>query len=542
MARHHLQRVLRICIGVALLPVVAGCGSDGVSPRENPQTTLPPFTNYTGPAPQTDDVQRFKLNVWDNLVPSNRCGSCHDVSQAPRFARSDDINLAYEIANTLVDLNDPSSSLLVTRVRNGHHCWLQNDDACGDVMTSYIQAWAGASAGSTTVELTAPIQRAPGASRTLPATAPVQFGPLHDLLTSRCATCHSPAASVPQSPLFANSDIDAAYAAARDRINIEVPSASRFVVRLRDEFHNCWSDCASNADDIESAIAYLVDSVPETSFDESLVTSMALGLFDGLLATTGSRHEANVIALYEFKTGAGNVAFDTSGVEPALNLTFNGTTSEADRWVGGWGINLATDDKWQGTTTTSRKLHQLITATGEYSLEAWVAPGNVSQDGPARIVTYAGSQNVRNFALGQTLYNYDFLNRATTTSDNGLPALSTADANQTLQATLQHVVLTFTPANGRVIYVNGTRTDDDDSAPGGSLADWDDTFALAVGREVDNTNGWQGQIRLLAIHNRARCPRNRCCGITKPASASDSCCCSTSRNTSASTMRTSSSR
>ncbi len=73
----------------------------------------------------------------------------------------------------------------------------------------------------------------------------------------------------------------------------------------------------------------------------------------------------------------------------------------------------------------------------------------------AHIVSYSGGTTARNFTLGQTMYNYDFFNRATTTDGNGDPALSTPTADEVLQATLQHVVATYSPVDGRRIYVNG---------------------------------------------------------------------------------------
>ena len=112
--------------------LLAACGSgSGAGTSENPVTAAPDSSNYTGPAPATDDVQAFKLHLWDNLVPNNRCGSCHNSDQDPRFVRSDDINLAYAAANTVVDLSDPGASLMVANVRGGHNCWLASDDACG---------------------------------------------------------------------------------------------------------------------------------------------------------------------------------------------------------------------------------------------------------------------------------------------------------------------------------------------------------------------------------------------------------------------------
>jgi hypothetical protein len=257
-------------------------------------------------------------------------------------------------------------------------------------------------------------------------------------------------------------------------------------------------NCAQDAALMQAGITAMANAIPPTVVDPNLVTSKALKLTDGIVASSGGRQEANVIALYEFKTGSGNTVFDTSGVEPAANLTLSGTYN----WVGGWGVAF-TSGKAQGSTTASKKLHDLIKATGEYSIEAWVAPGNVTQDGPSRIISYSGGVSSRNFTLGQTLYQYDFLNRTTNTDQNGEPRHSTSAADEDLQATLQHVVATYDPTNGRRIYVNGKFTDDVDAVPGGLLTDWDNTFALALASEVDNTNRWAGTIRLVAIHNRA---------------------------------------
>jgi hypothetical protein len=105
--------------------------------------------------------------------------------------------------------------------------------------------------------------------------------------------------------------------------------------------------------------------------------------------------------------------------------------------------------------------------------------------------------------MGQTLYNYDFLNRSTATGPNGTAALSTDDADERLQASLQHVVMTFDPVNGRRIYVNGEFTGDVDAQGGGTLGEWDNSFAFVLGNEVSNNRPWAGVLRLVAIHNRA---------------------------------------
>src|SRR5690606_37949497 len=86
------------------------------------------------------------------------------------------------------------------------------------------------------------------------------------------------------------------------------------------------------------------------------------------------------------------------------------------------------------------------------------------------------------------------------------PALLTNDADQDAQASLQHVVLTFDPVNGRRLYVNGNDTGDADPREGGSLATWDDTFSLVFGNETSNNRQWRGVLRFVAIHERALTP------------------------------------
>jgi hypothetical protein len=485
----------------ALAALLAGCGG-GAPTQQNPVTVAPGPAGYQGPPPASQDVQAFKLNVWDNLSNSSRCGGCHVAGgQSPEFVRGDDINLAYQAANTIVDLSDPARSRMVAKVSGGHHCWLASDSACADQLTVWIRNWAGATLGTAReIQLNPPPLRDVGATKSFPAGSGAFAATVHPLLLEYCSRCHSSAATIPQSPFFAESNPDVAYAAARPRINLDAPEESRLVLRLRNEFHNCWSDCQRDAAEMEAAIRAFADQVPLTQIDPSLVLSKALVLYDGTIASGGNRFDSALVALYEFKTGTGSVAYDTSGVEPALNLTISGDVS----WVGGWGVNVR-GGKLQGTTAASRKLHDLIAGSGEYSVEVWVAPANVVQEN-AYIVSYSGGTSARNFTLGQTMYNYDFLHRSSTTGANGMPQLSTPSASELLQATLQHVVATYDPAAGRRLYVNGALASNPDPEAGGNLADWNDTFALVLGNEVSGDRPWQGVIRFAAVHNRALSP------------------------------------
>ncbi|MGW8369682.1 MAG: LamG domain-containing protein, partial [Gammaproteobacteria bacterium] len=519
----HLFAWLRLTIGRASAVTLAaalavGCNSDsGPSTQQNPAGPQSASTGYTGPAPATADVQAFKINLYDNIRTENRCGSCHGVEggQSPMFARSDDVNLAYAAANSVVSLVDPESSQLVGKVGGGHNCWLTSDAACAEILTTWISNWAGETAGAAgrKIELEPPASiRDPGQSRNFPDDDGALFGTtvypvLSEAGRGNCGRCHSSGSAVQQSPFFAEEpagDPDAiatAYEAAKSKMNLDYPDSSRFVQRLRDESHNCWtSSCEADAAAISAAIASFAGTIQPTEVDADLITSKALTLFEGTVAAGGNRYEANQIALFEFKTGGGTMAFDTSGVDPAMNLTLSGNVA----WVGGWGLSFS-GGKAQATATASTKLRDQIVATGEYSIEAWVAPGNVVQEN-TRIVSYSGSEDDRNFNLGQTMYNYDFFNRLDSQpadlADNGEPRLSTPDEAEVLQATLQHVVVTFDAVEGRKIYVNGLLSSMPDPEGGGTLNGWDDIYAFVLGNEVSGTIPWSGVLRMVAVHNR----------------------------------------
>ena len=510
MTRENLMNrlgLLRSALALAMVSAVAACSGGGADTEVNPVTMPSPISDYTGPAPANADVQAFKVNVWDNIKANNRCGSCHTAGGAApiAFARTDDVNLAYQAANTVVTLTQPDQSRMVTKVAGGHNCWLSADSACGDTLTVWIRNWAGATAtGGRTIQLQAPPIKDVGASRTFPPGSSLFASTLWGrdaqgtYLQRYCARCHSSNAAMPQSPFFAGSDPDDAYEAAKAKINLDNPALSRFVVRLREEFHNCWTDCATAANQMEAAVTEFANAITPTQVDPSLVLSKALTLYDGTVAAGGNRYDTNVIALYEFKTGMGSVAFDTSGVEPALNLTMSGDVT----WMGGWGLNVRTGGKAQGTTVASKKLADMIKSTGEFSVEAWAANANVAQE-DAYLVSYSAGTMARNFTLAQREYQYEILTRSNRTDANGAPSMLTNAADEDAQASLQHIVITYSPATGRRIYVNGVDTGDRDAQGGGSLADWDDTFAFVLGNETSTNRQWQGVLRLVAVHNRA---------------------------------------
>lgn len=507
--------LLVLSLLLTALLALAGCGGSSSGAPVNPGT--PPPNNggggddfvYKGTNPAaTEDVLKFQTRLWVNIARENRCGSCHGVGgQQPLFARGDDINLAYAsvLDTALVDLGNPSQSRLVTRVVAGHNCWLASAEACGDIIATWIAAWAendGTEANS--LVLTPPEERDVSDSKSFPDSPGAFATTVYPLLTQYCGSCHAEGAITRQQPYFSSTDVNVAYEASKSRMRLDNPGASRFVQRLGIDFHNCWgNDCNASAAAMRDAIQAFSNTIEPTVVDENLVMSKAVGLADAFVVSSGGRIDTNLIAKYEFKTGSGTVAYDTSGVEPATNLNLVGNVG----WSSAWGIRIGNNGKAQASTSDSRKIYNQIRVSGEYSLEAWVIPDNVAQgandNNPARIVSLSGSATERNFTLGQYNYNYSFMNRTNRSDGNGLAELATADNAERLQATLQHVVATFDPINGRRIYVNGEFTGDVDPTPGAMLADWDSSYALVLGNEVSNNRLWLGSIRFLGIHNRA---------------------------------------
>ena len=105
-------RTLRRLAAVALLAVLAACsGGGGPGVTVNQPTGSATVDAYTGPPAQNADVLAFQINLWQNIIPTDRCGGCHHQGgQSPMFARSDDVNLAYQAALPLVNVTDPSQS------------------------------------------------------------------------------------------------------------------------------------------------------------------------------------------------------------------------------------------------------------------------------------------------------------------------------------------------------------------------------------------------------------------------------------------------
>ena len=519
----NLFTAAKALVAAVLVTTLAACGggSSGPATVVQQQTSNTSTANaYTGPAAATADVTAFQINFWQNVRVQNRCGGCHhEGGQSPMFARSDDVNLAYQAALPLVNITNPSQSTFVLKVSGGHNCWVADPNACGQTLLTWINNWlGGGSASATSITLVAPPVQTVGNTKTFPADDTNFVADLYTPVLSKfCSNCHTPTSATAQAPYFASQPADPtnqaevtaaqaqAYLAAQAKINLNTPEQSRFYQRLLEDQHHCWAttnggapDCPGSAAVMLAAIQQYAGTIQAQQIDPTLVVSKALTLEQGTIAAGGARSESSIVAKYMFETGTGNIAYDTSGVSPSADLTLNSGVT----WAGGWGLTFAAGGKAQASTSSSQKLAQLIQGTGEYSFEAWVNPNNVAQK-EVYIMTYSGSDKTRNATLAQSAVSYEGRTRSSTTDTNGTPPLINAAAENVAQAALQHVVLTYDSVNGQQLYVNGALTPDKDTAGGGSLASWDSTFAFALGSEVTGKEQWTGTIKFAAVHSRA---------------------------------------
>ncbi|MBL8817005.1 MAG: DUF1553 domain-containing protein [Planctomyces sp.] len=140
-----------------------------------------------------------------------------------------------------------------------------------------------------------------------------------------------------------------------------------------------------------------------------------------------------------------------------------------------------------------------IRAGNEFSVEVWLTPSNLTQKGPARIVTLSMDSGRRNFTLAQDGDHFDLRLRTSKTDQNGLPSTLMPDQSVSLQKT--HVVYTYHRSGELNGYLNGKRVVSRTDV--GNLSNWDDSFRLAIGDEVSGGRPWTGELHFAAIYSQA---------------------------------------
>lgn len=154
------------------------------------------------------------------------------------------------------------------------------------------------------------------------------------------------------------------------------------------------------------------------------------------------RVKNNLIALWKFD---GNFNDQTDN---PLNLAFY--PSNTTEWIEGGGLRI--NESTTLTSASPNKVVDAIRASNAFTVEVWVKPANLIQDGPARIFTISQDSSLRNFTLGQAADGYVVRNRRLDSTDNGTPHIL---AEGSVNGELQHVVYAIDDRGAGTIYVDG---------------------------------------------------------------------------------------
>lgn len=211
----------------------------------------------------------------------------------------------------------------------------------------------------------------------------------------------------------------------------------------------------------------------------------------------GGRVGDGLILFYAFDEGSGSTVVDQSDALPKHDLTISdlGNVTWAADYLD---INAATTISTAGAAT---KVTARAQVSGELTVEAWVKPANVTQGGPARIITMSTGISLRNFMLAQETDTYAARFRADGEQDwdNGNPTVLTPAGTAT--TALTHVVHTHRSSGAEAIYIDGV--EQQTFMRTGGLSQWDATYPIIVANEATGDRVWLGELHLIAVYDRA---------------------------------------
>lgn len=232
---------------------------------------------------------------------------------------------------------------------------------------------------------------------------------------------------------------------------------------------------------------------------DSLIFS---GVNVSYLCTGSERVQEGLETLYTFKEGSGATVNDVSGSDVALNLTINDETAVTWMTDGGLVINTPTIIQSAGAASN---IIAASKASQEITIETWLKPKNVTQDGPARIVTLSENVFDRNFTLGQGRWGnhasdvFDIRLRTTDTTLGGMPSVTSSSGLAT--TSLIHLVYTRDAAGIARVYKDGVEVQS--ATVVGDFSSWDANYAFALGNELTQDRPWLGELHLVAVYSKA---------------------------------------
>ena len=200
--------------------------------------------------------------------------------------------------------------------------------------------------------------------------------------------------------------------------------------------------------------------------------------------------------LYDFSEPTGVLICDRSGAAEPLDLKIE-TPREVER--GPRTLTITGKAKIQSQKPATR-LTNALQKSNAVTIETWVRPENLKQEGPARIVTLSPNTGSRSFTIAQEKTAFEVRFRTSKTDSNGANrALVTP--KKVAETKLTHIVYTREKSGLSRLYVNGRERAKEKIE--GALEPWDPTLKLSLGNEMTGDRPWKGSLHLVAIFNRA---------------------------------------
>ncbi len=194
-------------------------------------------------------------------------------------------------------------------------------------------------------------------------------------------------------------------------------------------------------------------------------------------------------------TLAASTVPDTASFGAALDLAIPATS--AVTWLPGAGLRI---DKPQSIASRNpaTKIAEAVGETNQFSVEIKYIPANITQSGPARIVTMSHSGSNRNFMVGQS---GDRFTTRLRTVETGAAGSSAIDSDPVLNAeAVEHLIVSY-DGTQLTFYRQGSVAK---TAPlTGALTGWDAAAALTLASEAGGSQPWLGTLQRVAIYDRA---------------------------------------
>ncbi len=165
----------------------------------------------------------------------------------------------------------------------------------------------------------------------------------------------------------------------------------------------------------------------------------------------------------------------------------------------GNGVEISSNSGLHSIAPAERLYDNFVSGRG-ISMEVWLETEDLTQTGPARIVSYSLDTGLRNFTLGQEGRDLVMRVRTTYTDLNGINHAMQI-SNVFVPGAPMHLVATYDHGKER-LYMNGKMVSEI-AGPGGDFSNWEPGYPLVLGNEATGNRPWKGRLFLAALYNRA---------------------------------------